>query len=99
MEKVKYGYYSNKQERRVGSYVYLDQSDKTIYVTEVSSNDPDSFTSAYDDIHYVGPVTKFCHRLSYGTNDYRSGKYIQITYGYRGYGEKKTKEYDFVIEI
>lgn len=56
-EKVYFAWYSNKQLEECGQYfVYLNQDNKEVYTTEVStSNTPPRF----DDVVSLGKVTKW----------------------------------------
>ena len=68
---INYGYYSEKQKnlrfratrRQRGRYsmsnIYLDQQGNEIEITEVSKKSPEEFDKRFDDIKYVGVVTKW----------------------------------------
>jgi hypothetical protein len=68
---IKYGYYSEKQKnlrfnvtrsqrgRYPMSNIYLDPQGNEIEVTEVSKKTPEEFGKRFDDVKYVGIVTKW----------------------------------------
>lgn len=70
-KEIQYGYYSEKQKnlrfnvtrsqrgRYPMSNIYLDQQGNEIEVTEVSKKSPEELDSGWDDIKYVGVVTKW----------------------------------------
>lgn len=68
---INYGYYSEKQKnltfrntisqrgRYSMSNIYLDQQGNEIEITEVSKKSPEEFDKRFDDVKYVGIVTKW----------------------------------------
>ena len=68
---INYGYYSEKQKNlrfkatrsQRGRYsisnIYLDQQGNEIEITEVSKKSPEEFDKRFDDVIYVGIVTKW----------------------------------------
>ena len=74
-KEIEYGYYSEKQKnRRINtirsqrgryptSSVYLNQKGEEIEVTEVTKKSPEEFESRFDDMKYVGVVTKWVRSI------------------------------------
>jgi len=72
---INYGYYSEKQKnlrfratrRQRGRYsmsnIYLDQQGNEIEITEVSKKSPEEFDKRFDDVIYVGIVTKWVRSI------------------------------------
>ena len=72
---INYGYYSEKQKnlrfsatrRQRGRYsmsnIYLDQQGNEIEITEVSKKSPEEFDKRFDDVKYVGIVTKWVRSI------------------------------------
>jgi len=72
---INYGYYSEKQKnlrfrntrRQRGRYsisnIYLDQHGNEIEITEVSKKSPEEFDKIFDDVIYVGIVTKWVRSI------------------------------------
>ena len=68
---INYGYYSEKQKnlrfkatrsqrgRYPKSSIYLNTNGEKVEVTEVSKKSPEEFDKRFDDIKYVGVVTKW----------------------------------------
>ena len=64
MSKIRYGWYSVRQSKICGVIVYKTADGKEVEVTTVSPT-MDHMTH-WDDISYVGPVTDFVRRVSFG---------------------------------
>ena len=74
-KEIQYGYYSEKQKNRRcnamrsqrGRYpkssIYLNTNGEKIEVTEVSKKSPEELDSGWDDIKYVGVVTKWVRSI------------------------------------
>ena len=72
---IQYGYYSEKQKnlmcnamrsqrgRYPKSNIYLDQQGNEIEITEVSKKSPEEFDKRFDDVIYVGIVTKWVRSI------------------------------------
>tara|TARA_B100001769_G_C21797768_1_gene434531 strand:+ start:203 stop:457 length:255 start_codon:yes stop_codon:yes gene_type:complete len=72
---IQYGYYSEKQKnlrfKNTGSQrgrypmsnIYLDQQGNEIEITEVSKKSPEEFDKRFDDVIYVGIVTKWVRSI------------------------------------
>ena len=72
---IQYGYYSEKQKnqrcnamrsqrgRYSMSNIYLDQQGTEIEITEVSKKSPEEFDKRFDDVIYVGIVTKWVRSI------------------------------------
>lgn len=72
---IQYGYYSEKQKnqrcnamrsqrgRYPKSSIYLDQQGNEIEITEVSKKSPEEFDKRFDDVIYVGIVTKWVRSI------------------------------------
>ena len=72
---IQYGYYSEKQKnlrcnamrsqrgRYPKSNIYLDQQGNEIEITEVSKKSPEEFVKRFDDVIYVGIVTKWVRSI------------------------------------
>jgi len=74
-KEIQYGYYSEKQKNQRcnairtqrGRYpissVYLNSKGEEIEVTEVTKKSPEELDSGWDDIIYVGVVTKWVRSI------------------------------------
>ena len=74
-KEIQYGYYSEKQKNRRcnamrsqrGRYpkssIYLNTNGEKIEVTEVSKKSPQEFTIRFDDMKYIGVVTKWVRSI------------------------------------
>ena len=74
-KEIQYGYYSEKQKnlrcnamrsqrgRYPKSSIYLNTNGEEIEVTEVSKKSPEEFDKNFDDIKYVGVVTKWVRSI------------------------------------
>tara|TARA_Y100000996_G_scaffold324286_1_gene260285 strand:+ start:796 stop:1050 length:255 start_codon:yes stop_codon:yes gene_type:complete len=72
---INYGYYSEKQKnlrcnamrsqrgRYPKSSIYLNTNGETVEVTEVSKKSPEEFDKRFDDVIYVGIVTKWVRSI------------------------------------
>ena len=74
-KEIQYGYYSEKQKnqrcnamrsqrgRYPKSSIYLNTNGEKIEVTEVTKKSPEEFESRFDDMKYVGVVTKYVRSI------------------------------------
>jgi hypothetical protein len=74
-KEIQYGYYSEKQKnqrcnamrsqrgRYPKSSIYLNTNGEKIEVTEVTKKSPEEFKSRFDDMKYVGVVTKYVRSI------------------------------------
>ena len=72
---IQYGYYSEKQKnlrcnamrsqrgRYPKSSIYLNTNGEKVEVTEVSKKSPEEFDKRFDDVIYVGIVTKWVRSI------------------------------------
>jgi hypothetical protein len=73
--KIDYGYFSEKQKNLRGevtrpqrgryqlSSIYLNSKGEEVEVTEVSKKSPQKFTIRFDDMKYIGVVTKWVRSI------------------------------------
>ena len=74
-KEIQYGYYSDKQKnqrcnamrsqrgRYPKSSIYLNTNGEKVEVTEVSKKSPEEFDKRFDDVIYVGIVTKWVRSI------------------------------------